>query len=88
MGAVFELQSTAVIARVPRWAVVGYLEAATKARAASREYDNDGGSIWAIDSAQEIQVQRTLDGLTRVIWHPILGRLYRRKARSEARVAG
>ncbi|MFG1909012.1 hypothetical protein [Kribbella sp. NPDC048928] len=77
--AAFALQATAVIARVPRWAVVAYLDVAKAARDTSREFDSDDGPTWVIDSSEEAKVQRELNRLTRVIWHPVLGRLYGRR---------
>jgi len=84
---VFALQSTAVIGRVPRWAVDKYLHAATKARRESRAMGFDeNGPVWVGDDEQEAVVRRALDNLTYVIWHPIFGRLRRHLRRDHRSV--
>jgi hypothetical protein len=56
---VFALQSTAVIGRVPRWAVDNYLHAATKARREGRAMGFDeNGPVWVGDNEQEAVVRR------------------------------
>lgn len=70
------LQSTALIARVPRWAVDDYVQAAFEARRGIRSLGHDeNGPILTGDAELEAGVRQALDSLTYVIWHPKLGRL-------------